>query len=75
MGGASKEAVAMKKVEEQVGIIHIQLQSHGTDIQDMKLRMDNLLHGQDQMNQKQDEMKSALDKVMERLDFLAGAPS
>lgn len=56
MGSASKEAAAVKKVEEQVGVMQVHLQSHGTDIQEMKLRMYSLLQGQDQMNQRQDEL-------------------
>lgn len=44
MGGAAKDATrdaaTIKKVEEQVGIMRIQLQSHGGDIEEMKLRMD-----------------------------------
>lgn len=58
MGGASKEAAAVKKVEEQVGVMQIQLHSHGTDIQEMKMRMDSLIQGQD-------EQKSAMEKVLE----------
>lgn len=38
----------------------------------MKLRIDNLLQGQDQTNQTQDELKSTMDKVLERLESLAG---
>lgn len=51
MGGASKEAAAAKKIEEQVGVMQIQLQSHGVDIQEMKSRMEVILQGQDEMKQ------------------------
>ncbi|XP_042758298.1 uncharacterized protein LOC122198198 [Lactuca sativa] len=75
MGGASKEGVVVKKVEEQVGLMQVYLQSHGTDIQEMKLRMDSLLQGQDKTNQRQDELQSTMDKVLEKLDTLSGAPA
>lgn len=74
MGGASKEAAAVKKVEEQVGLMQVHLQSHGTDIQEMKLTMDSLLQGQDRTNQRQDELQSTLDKVLEKLETVTGTP-
>lgn len=59
MGGAPKEAVDVKKVEEQVGVIQIQLLSHGVDIQELKHRMDEILHGQD-------EIRDNINKLLER---------
>lgn len=64
MGGASKEAVAVKKVEEQVGIMQIQLHSHGGDIQEIKQRMDIILNGQDEMRQNQEQINKTLAKLL-----------
>lgn len=75
MGGASKEATIIKKVKEQVGIIQIQLHSHGTDIQEIKSTVDSLLQGQDEMRQTLDDQKSTMDKVLERLDVFGGGPT
>lgn len=65
MGGALKEAAAVKKVEEQVRVIQVQLHSHGVDIQDMKLRMETII-------QWQDEMRTNMNKLLERSEANTG---
>ncbi|CAI9265726.1 unnamed protein product [Lactuca saligna] len=65
MGGESNEATAVKKMEEHVGVIQIQLNSHGRDIQEMKLRLDTFL-------QRQDDMRATMAKLLERAEGIDG---
>ncbi|KAL4560945.1 hypothetical protein LXL04_033102 [Taraxacum kok-saghyz] len=67
-GGEGSDGTAVKKLEEQLGILQIQTASHGTDIREMNHRIETILNQQEEMRILNEEVGRSLAKLLEKLD-------
>ncbi|KAL4558785.1 hypothetical protein LXL04_036987 [Taraxacum kok-saghyz] len=66
--GTSKEEGAVKKLEEQLGILQIQNASHGTDIREINHRIETIVIQQEEMRLTNEDVGRSLAKILEKLE-------
>ncbi|KAL4562597.1 hypothetical protein LXL04_026623 [Taraxacum kok-saghyz] len=65
--GASQEGAAIRKLEEQLGILQIQYSSHGTDIREINHRVETIIMQQEEMRLTSEELSRTLLNLVEKL--------